>query len=209
MIKVLIADDHAVVRRGVVQILADAPDIIVMKEVGSGQEVLKAVRESAYDVIVLDIAMPEGNGLEVLAQLQNFQPHPQVLVLSMYPEKQYAIRAFRSGAGGYLTKDSIPEELIIAIRTVARHRKYVTQSLAEKMASELMDEFQAPHAVLSDREHQVLVLLAGGKTASDIAKELSLSVKTISTYRSRILAKLQMKNTAEIIRYAFQHGLVE
>jgi two-component system invasion response regulator UvrY len=210
MIRVLVADDHAVVRRGLVQILTEAPDMVVAGEASTGREVLQAVRKHDYDVLVLDIAMPEGGGLEVLQQLQTLKPDLRILILSMYPEKQYAVRALKSGAAGYLTKESVPDELIAAIRKVARGGKYVSQSLAEQLASELRGEVEKePHETLSDREYQVMTLLAAGKSVTDVAEELSLSVKTVSTYRARILDKLNLKSTAEIIRYALEQGLVE
>jgi two-component system invasion response regulator UvrY len=210
MIRVLVADDHAVVRRGLVQILAEAPDMVVTGEASTGREVLQAVWKHDYDVLVLDIAMPEGGGLEVLQQLQTLKPDLRILILSMYPEKQYAVRALKTGAAGYMTKESVPDELIAAIRKVARGGKYVTQSLAEQLASELRGEVEKePHQTLSDREYQVMTLLAAGKSVTDVATELSLSVKTVSTYRARILEKLNLKSTAEIIRYALERGLVE
>jgi two-component system invasion response regulator UvrY len=210
MIRVLVADDHAVVRRGLVQILAEAPDMVVAGEASTGREVLQAVWKHDYDVLVLDIAMPEGGGLEVLQQLQTLKPDLRVLILSMYPERQYAVRALKTGAAGYLTKESVPDELIAAIRKVARGGKYVSQSLAEQLAGELRGEVEKePHETLSDRQYQVMTLLAAGKSITDVAEELSLSVKTVSTYRARILDKLNLKSTAEIIRYALEHGLVE
>ena len=184
--------------------------MVVAGEASTGREVLQAVRKHDYDVLVLDIAMPEGGGLEVLQQLQTLKPDLRVLILSMYPEKQYAVRALKTGAAGYLTKESVPDELIAAIRKVARGGKYVSQSLAEQLASELRGEVEKePHQTLSDREFQVMILLAAGKSITDVAEELSLSVKTVSTYRTRILEKLNLKSTAEIIRYALEHELVE
>jgi DNA-binding NarL/FixJ family response regulator len=209
MIRVLVADDHAVVRRGLLQILEEAPAIVVAGEASTGRQVLQAVQKHDYDVLVLDMAMPEGGGLEVLRQLQSLKPDLPVLILSVYPERQYALRTLKAGAAGYLTKESAPEELIAAIRKVAQGKKYVTQSLAEKLAAALGDESEEPHKALSDREYQAMCLLAAGKTVTEIATELSLSVKTISTYRARILDKLNLKNTAEIIRYALERGLVE
>jgi DNA-binding NarL/FixJ family response regulator len=209
MIRVLVADDHAVVRRGVLQILGECPDVVAAGEASSGRETLQAVRKSDYDVLLLDIAMPEGGGLEVLKQLRSLKPGLRVLILSVYAEKQYALRALRAGAAGYLTKDSAPEELIAAVRLVARGGKYVTRSLAEQLADELRGEgVREPHETLSDREFQVMRLLAAGKTVGEIAADLSLSVKTVSTYRARILEKLGLKSTAEIMRYSLEHGLV-
>jgi len=210
MIRVFVADDHAVVRRGVMQILAEAPDMVAAGEASTGRETLQAVREQDYDVLVLDIAMPETNGLEVLNQVRTLKPDLRVLILSMYPERQYALRALKAGAAGYLTKESAPDELIAAIRKVASGGKYVTQSLAESLASTLASELgKEPHETLSAREYQVMRLLAAGKTVTAIATELSLSAKTVSTYRTRILEKLDLRNSAEIIRYAFEHGLAE
>lgn len=210
MIRVLIADDHAVVRRGLRQILEEAPDIKLMGEASTGREVLQTLRETWYDVLVLDISMPEATGLDILLELRKMRPRPVALMLSMYPEKQFAIRALRNGASGYLTKDSAPEELLTAIREVAGGRKYITRQLAEILAEELeLDPEKPAHELLSNRERQVLRLLAQGKGISDIATELCLSPKTVSTYRARILEKLHLSKTGELIRYAIEWGLVE
>lgn len=210
MTRILVADDHAVVRRGVLQILDEAPEAFVVDEASSGREVLRAARERNYDLILLDIALPDINGMEVLNNLQNEHPTISVLMLSMYPEKQYASRALKAGASGYLTKDSAPDELLRAVRRIMQGGKYVTQSLAEELVAELTGEGGGElHKNLSGREYQVMLLMADGKTVSDIAQELSLSVKTISTYRARILEKLDLESTAEIIRYAFRHGLAQ
>ena len=210
MIRVLVADDHAVVRRGVVQILAESPHIVVAGEAATGGQVLQAVRENDYDIILLDIAMPGGSGLEVLKQLRSLDPNVRVLILSMYPEKQYAVRALKAGAAGYLTKDSAPDELIEAIDRISQGGKYITRSLAQELAGELGGKAgQDPHEALSDREYQVMRLLAAGKNVTEISAQLSLSVKTVSTYRARILEKLDLKTTAEIMRYALERGLDE
>ena len=210
MTRILVADDHAVVRRGVLQILDEAPESFVIDEASSGGEVLRVAREQDYDLILLDIALPDINGMEVLNHLQDEHPNVAVLMLSMYPEKQYASRALKAGASGYLTKDSAPGELLRAVGRILAGGKYVTESLAEELVAELSGEGGGePHEKLSDREYQVMLLLAQGKTVSDIARELSLSVKTISTYRARILEKLELESTAEIIRYAFRHGLAQ
>ena len=210
-LRVLVADDHAVVRKGVQQILSEDPDILSADEAASGREALRAIQEKEFDVLLLDIAMPEGGGLEVLEELRKRARSPHVLILSMYSEKQYALRALKSGADGYLTKDSLPAELLIAIRKVASGRKYVSQALAEEMAMELTDPgpADAPHKHLSGREYQVMCLLATGEAVTEIAAQLGLSVSTISTYRVRILEKLGVRNTAGVIRYAVRHGLVE
>jgi DNA-binding NarL/FixJ family response regulator len=204
---VLVADDHAVVRRGLLQILKEAPDMIVAGQASTGREVLRTLRQDDYDVLVLDISMPEGGGLEVLKQIQRLSPDLPVLILSVYPERQYATRALRAGAAGYLNKDSAPDELVAAIRQVARGDKYISSSLATKLIGQLGDGERAPHEGLSDRELQVMRLLASGKRVTDIAQDLSLSVKTVSTYRGRILTKLSLESTADIIRYALDHGL--
>jgi DNA-binding NarL/FixJ family response regulator len=209
MIHVLIADDHAVVRRGLVQILEDEDDLVVAAKACTAGEVVGAIREHRVDVLVLDIAMPGGGGLEVLQQLQGLRPDLPVLILSVYAEKQYAVRAVRAGAAGYLTKESIPEELVAAIRRVARGGRYITPSVAALLAEQVSDGSVPAHAELSGREFQVMCLLASGKTISDIAETLSLSTKTVSTYRARILDKLGLDSTADIIRYALARGLVE
>ncbi len=209
-IRVLIADDHTIVRRGVAQILADDPEITVVSEAASGRQVLKAILEQEYDVLLLDIAMPDGSGLDVLEGLHPLAHHPHVLMLSMYPEKQYAIRALKLGADGYLTKESLPEELLAAIHKVASGGKYVNQALAEQLVLELAGTSEGNlHKALSERENQVMRLLAEGKSITEIASELALSVSSISTYRLRVLNKLGLNNTSEIIRYAIQNKLVE
>jgi two-component system invasion response regulator UvrY len=210
MIKILIADDHPIVRQGFKQVLSETADLVVADEAGNGQEVLSLVAKKDYDVILLDISMPGKNGLEVLKELKIVSPKIPVLILSIYPEEQYAIRALRAGASGYLTKASAPEELISAIRKVSRGGKYIGSSLAEKLAYELDgDSGKAPHETLSDREYQILLMIASGKTVSDIAEEMCLSVKTVSTYRSRILDKMKLKNNAELTTYAIRNKLVE
>lgn len=210
MIRVLVADDHAVVRRGLVAILNAEPSMLVSGEASNGRDALRAVREHEYDVLVLDITMPDLGGLEVLRQIQGIRPQLPILILSVHSEEQYAARALKAGAAGYMNKESAPDELVSAINQVARGRKYVTPSLAQRLADRLGEPgAQAPHDALSNREYQVMCMLASGKTISDIAEALSLSVKTISTYRARILEKMKLENTAEIIRYAIKRGLVE
>jgi two-component system, NarL family, invasion response regulator UvrY len=210
VIRVFIADDHAVVRRGVQNILSEDPGILLVGEASSGREALQLLRTSPCDVLLLDIAMPDGNGFEVLDQLRGLRtPQPRVLILSMYPEKQYARRALVAGAQGYLTKDSLPAELLVAIRKVAAGGKYIGQALAEDLAEELSGKSDVlPHQKLSEREFQVMAMLARGKTMTEIAESLALSESTARTYRSRILTKLGVRNTAEIIRYAIEHDLV-
>jgi len=210
MIRILIADDHTIVREGLKQIFVDTSDLIVTGEAQNGLEVLKKIKNMQFDVVLLDISLPDNSGLDILKQLKSQRPDLPVLILSMHPEEQYAIRSLRAGASGYLTKESASQELIAAIRRVTEGRKYITSSLAEKIAIEMESEKTEPlHDCLSDREYQVLCMLASGKTVKEIALLLSLSVKTISTHRSRILNKMMMKNNAQLIRYAIKHNLVD
>jgi DNA-binding NarL/FixJ family response regulator len=209
MIKVLIADDHAVVRRGLFQILEDEDDLVLAGEATTAREVLRVLRRDDVDVLVLDIAMPGGGGLEVLRQLQDLRLDLPVLVLSVHGERQYATRVLKAGAAGYLTKESAPGELVAALRRVAEGKRYITPAVAAILADRLDEEDLSPREILSGREFQVICLLGSGETISSIAKELSLSVKTVSTYRTRILKKLHLDTTADIIRYALEHELVE
>jgi DNA-binding NarL/FixJ family response regulator len=210
MIKILIVDDHSVVREGLKQIISGNTDMAVDGEARNGDEALDKIKQHYYSVVILDISMPGKNSLDTMKEIRLAQPQLPVLILSMYPEDQYAVRFFRAGASGYLTKKSAPEELVNAIRTVAKGRKYVSPSLAEALVMDLDTQTGRPlHEALSDRELQVLRMMASGKTAGDIAEELSLSGKTVSTYRSRILEKLRLKNTAELINYAIQNRLVD
>jgi DNA-binding NarL/FixJ family response regulator len=209
MIKVLIADDHTIVREGLKQILSETQDIKVLGEANNGSEIFPEIEEKDFDVLVLDITMPGRSGLDVLKQVKAIQPQLHILVLSMHPEDQYAIRVLRAGASGYLTKESASEQLISAIRKVAEGRKYISPTLAEKLASELNEGVEKPpHERLSDREYQVMCLLASGKTVKEISEELLLSVKTISTYRQRILQKMKLKNNAELSIYAIKQCLI-
>ncbi len=210
MIKILIADDHRIVREGLKQILAETSDMIVTDEASNAQEVLKKIWDNDYDVLLLDISMPGRSGLDILKQLKSDRPKLSVLVLSMYSEEQYALRALRAGASGYMTKESAPDELIEAIRKVSTGRKYISPSVAEKLAFSLESgDEKPPQETLSDREFQVMCMIASGKTIKAIADELALSVKTVSTYRARILEKMRMKNNAELTHYAIQNKLVE
>jgi two-component system invasion response regulator UvrY len=210
MIKILIADDHAVVLKGLKQIVAETSDIVVVDEASTGHEVLSKVLKNGFDVVVLDITMPGISGLDVLKQLKIQRPKLHVLVLSVHPEDQYAVRVLKAGASGYLTKESAPAELITAIRKVAAGKKYVTSTLAEKLVSRLQIDTERPlHEILSDREFQVICMIGAGKTVKQIGERLFLSEKTISTYRSRILKKMSMKNNAELMHYAIKYELVE
>ena len=210
MIRVLIADDHAVVRQGLKQILSEQPDMKVLGEASTVPELFNHIRKDKWDVVVLDISMPGRGGLDGLKQLKLEQPRLPVLILSIHPEDQFAVRALKAGASGYLTKDSAPEELVQAIRKVLTGGKYITAGLAEKLAADLETDTGKPlHEALSDREFQILRLIASGKSATAIAKRLSLSVKTVSTYRARILEKMKMETNAELMHYAMNHKLVD
>ncbi len=210
MIKVLIADDHAVVRSGLKQILAETPDIVVAGEATNGREVLEKLEKQHWDVLVLDITMPGRSGLEILKDIKLLKPELPVLVLSMHAEEQFATRTLKAGASGYLNKESAPEELVKAIRKVCAGGKYVSATQAERMVGELTgDAGKLPHELLSDREYEVLRLIASGKTPTQIASELSLSVKTVSTYRTRILEKMNLATNAQLTHYAIKGGLVE
>ncbi|MGE5445219.1 MAG: response regulator [Ignavibacteriales bacterium] len=210
MIKILIADDHAVVRRGLKQILAEEPDMTVFGEARNAREALKYVHEMDWDIVILDITMPDRSGLDVLRELKNIRPKLPVLVSSVHPEELYAVRAFKAGASGYITKRSAPNELIKAVRRVIEGRKYITVSLAEKLASDLELGSQKPlHEILSDREYQVACMIASGKTVKEISQEMYLTMRTIRTYRVRILIKMRMKSNAESIRYVIKNQLID
>jgi DNA-binding NarL/FixJ family response regulator len=205
--KILIADDHAIVRKGLVQILLEEFPIVEVIEVSNGNEVLEEVNKQIWDVILLDISMPGRNGIETLKQLRANGIKAPILMLSMHSEEQYAVRVLKAGASGFLNKQSATEELLTAIHKVLSGRKYITASVAEKLADTL-GENKPVHELLSDREMQVLQLIASGKTVSEIAEEISLSVNTISTYRTRILEKIDLNNSAELTRYAIDNNLV-
>lgn len=209
MISVLIADDHALLREGLKQILASTQDITVVDEASDGKEVIQKVGETDYDVILLDIAMPGRNGIDICKQLKKMKPHLHILMLSMYPEEQFAIRALRAGASGYLTKNGVATELIAAIRKVANGEMHISNSLAESLASHLTDPSgEKVHDMLSDREFEIMCMIASGMTIAEISQELSLSISTVSTYRARILNKMGLKTSAELTYYAFQNKLI-
>ena len=209
MISVIIADDHAIIRRGLKQILSETSDIQFAGEAADGPQTLCLARSEVGDVLVLDINMPGRGGLDILSTVKQEQPDLPVLVLSIHPEDQYALRCLRAGAAGYLTKDSAPEQLVSAIRQVATGGSYISSHLGELLAQRVHQPIDRPrYETLSDREFQVMSLMGAGGTPTEIASDLSLSVKTISTYRSRILSKLDLKTSAEIIQYAFQNHLI-
>lgn len=209
-LNILIADDHKILRQGLKKILDESFKETNYGEAANSDDVLRILDEYKWDIAILDLNMPGKSGLEILKDLKALRPEIPVLVLSMYPEEQFALRVIKSGASGYLTKDSAPEELVNAVDKILEGRKYITQSLAELLASEVKKpDVEYPHQLLSDREYEIFLMIAGGKTVSQIADELSLSSKTVSTHRAHILQKTKLKNNADISLYAIRHKLVE
>lgn len=209
MIRLLMVDDHAIVRYGLRQIVSETEDIAVVAEAASAAQAMRMVREQEFDVVLLDISLPDKNGLEVLKQIRRDHPKLAVLILSMHSEDEFGVRAIKAGASGYLTKQSAPSQLVTAIRQVANGRKYVSTALAEEIANHISgDSKHAPHEALSDREYETLCLIASGKGLSQVAATLSLSPKTVSVYRARLLDKLKLHNNAELTHYAIRKGLV-
>lgn len=210
VIRVFIVDDHAIVREGLKQILTDTPDLVVAGDSETGHEAILLARQGKYDVLLLDISMPDRSGIEVLKQVKKEAPDIAVLMLSMHREDQYAIRSLKSGAAGYLNKQSAPAELVVAIREVIAGRKYISTALAQELANQVGGNHQLLlHETLSDREYQTMTMIASGKCVSDIAIELNLSVKTVSMYRARLLQKMKLKNNAELMHYAMKNRLVD
>lgn len=209
-IRILIADDHAIVRSGLRQILSDSPDLMVTGEAENGVEAMHKLRDGSFDLVLMDVSMPDRNGIDTLKMVRKEFPKLPVLVLSMHPAEQYGFRALRAGASGYLTKQSAPEQLVTAIRRVASGKKYVPPEIVEEWIDRMHEDVDTPlHEKLSDREYQTLVMIASGKTLTQIGEELNLSVKTVSVYRARLLEKMRMKNNAELTHYGLKHGLVE
>jgi len=210
MIRALIVDDHAIVRQGLKRILEETQGMEVGGEAENGLQALKMIRAEKWDIVLLDISMPEKNGIDTLKQIMFENKAVKVLILSMYPEDQHAVRLMKAGAAGYLTKETAPEQLVEAIRLVVAGKKYISATLSELLLFECgIDSEKLPHEMLSDREYQVLRLIGSGKTVSEVAKWLSLSVKTVSTYRSHILDKMNLRNNAELSLYVIQNGLME
>ena len=210
MVRILVADDHQIVRTGLKTLLSGYKEFTVAGEAGSGTDTIKMVRESEWDIVLLDIAMPDMNGVDTLKQIKRSKPDLPVLILSMHPEEQYAINLLRAGANGYVCKGCAPEQLISAIRTVVSGHRYVSPALGDQLAGNLSGDSQrALHTELSEREFQVFCKLAAGQAVSEIANELFLSVKTVSTYRSRVLEKMGMKTNANLTYYAIKHGLIQ
>ena len=209
MIRILIADDHEMFREGIKRICEDDPDIVIAGEASNGHEVLDLVSKHEFDMLMLDIAMPGLNGLDTLKQLKTIKPKLRVLVLSMYPEDEYAVRAIKAGAAGYLTKARAAHELMVAIRKISSGKNYINASVAEKLIFDMTPGHTGqPHESLSDREYQIFSMIVKGEKVSEIADELYISVKTVSTHRIRILSKMNMKSTAELVKYAVEHKLV-
>lgn len=210
MINVLVVDDHALIRKGMKQILDDTSDIRVTGEAESGMQAIKMVRDNKYDIALLDITLPDKYGIDVLRQLKLQCPSLPILILSMHPDEQYAMRSIRAGAAGYMNKQSAPSQLVTAIRQVASGRKYISGELAEQLANEMAnDKQEVTHQILSNREYQTLCLMAAGKSLSEMADIMSLSAKTVSVYRARMLEKMKLRNNAEAVRYAIDHHLIE
>ena len=210
MIKILVVDDHAVVRRGLRQILAETSDLHVAGEAGTAAEAMQKVGDERWDVVVLDVGLAGKSGLDLIADIRKLRPEARVLVLTMFSEEQYAVRAIRAGAAGFLTKESAPDKLVDAVRKVAGGGRFITPELAETLASMVAGEGAGkPHERLSNREFEILKLIGSGKTVSQIAEDLTLSVKTVSTHRTRILRKMDMKTNAQLTHYAVKSGLVE
>ena len=210
VIRLLVADDHPVVRHGLKQILSATSDVVIVGEATNASEVLDHVRRNVCDVLLLDLAMPGSHGLGILEAVKRERPHLPVLVLTMHPADQYAVRVLRAGAAGYMTKESAAEEVVQAVRKVYAGGKYLTTPVAEALAAHLdPDDERPPHELLSNREYQVFCLVVKALSVKDIARQLHLSEKTVSTYRCRVLEKMQARSTAQLIRYAFQHGLVD
>lgn len=208
--KILIVDDHSVVRQGIKQILLEMSEPVTVGEAGNGCDAMRLLRDERWDMVLLDISLPGKNGIEVLKQIKAEWKELPVLMLSMYSEDQYALRAIRAGASGYMTKETAPDELLTVINKVRGGGRYIRPEMAEKLVFDMDGtREELPHLALSDREFEVLRFIASGRTVSEIAEELALSVKTISTYRSRILEKMKMKHNAELTHYAIKHSLVE
>lgn len=209
-IRILVVDDHAVVRAGLRNFLADAPDMEIAGDASNSDEALRLIREQDWHVVLLDISLPHKSGIEILKQIKREKPNLPVLVLSMHPESRYAVQLLRNGAGGYLQKEAMAEELIAAIRTVVVGRKYVSPAVAQLLALDIDQSGKGPlHAALSEREFQIFCRLAGGQGPTRIAEDLSLSVKTVSTYRVRILEKMKMASNADLMYYAIKNDLVD
>ena len=209
-IRIIVADDHPILRAGLVSVLNASPDLRVVAEAGNGAEVLRAMRDVAFDVLLLDVSMPGKSGLDLVRQIRSDNPRLPILIVSSHPEDQYALRAIKAGASGYVTKMSAPADLVTAVRTVSNGRKFITPALAELLADHVeRPDDGVPHERLSDREFQTLKMIGAGHSLTEIAEVLCISVKTVSVYRSRVLEKMRMKNNVELTRYVVEHGLTD
>lgn len=209
-IRIIVADDHPILRAGLVSVLNASPDLRVVAEAGNGAEVLRAMRDVAFDVLLLDVSMPGKSGLDLMRQIRSDNPRLPILIVSSHPEDQYALRAIKAGASGYVTKMSAPADLVTAVRTVSNGRKFITPALAELLADHVeRPDDGVPHERLSDREFQTLKMIGAGHSLTEIAEVLCISVKTVSVYRSRVLEKMRMKNNVELTRYVVEHGLTD
>ncbi|MCE9638744.1 MAG: response regulator transcription factor [Betaproteobacteria bacterium] len=210
MIRVVIIDDHAILRRGLTQIIAESGNMQVVGEAETSADAMRLLRDKTCDVVLLDISLPDRNGIETLKLIRKEFPALHILMLSMHPENQYAVRALKAGAAGYLTKQSAPSQLVSAIRQVTEGRKYVTPSVAQELANSIGEDSERPqHETLSIREYQTLCMIASGKNLTDIARHLSISVKTVSVYRARVLEKMRLKNNAELTHYAIKNQIID
>ncbi len=210
MIKIFLADDHILIREGLKRLINIEPDIRVIGESADPVEILKATKEGDYDILILDITLPQKSGLEILKEVKAMDPSAKVLILSMHPEERFAIRSLKAGAFGYLTKESAGDDIILAIKKIASGRRYLSESLAEKLAGGLeLAKNKLPHEILSDREFEILRYIAQGKALTEIGEELNISVSTVGTYRSRILDKLKLSNNAELILYVLENHLID
>ncbi len=209
-IRVIVADDHPILRAGMVSVLNASSDLRVVAEAGNGAEVLRAIRDVAFDVLLLDVSMPGKSGLDLMRQIRKDSPRLPILIVSSFPEDQYALRSIKAGASGYITKMSAPSDLVTAVRTVSNGRKFITPALAEMLADHVeRPDSATPHESLSDREFQTLKMIAAGHSLTEIAEVLCISVKTVSVYRSRLLEKMRMKSNVELTRYVVEHGLID
>ncbi len=207
--RVFVADDHALFRAGVKSLLAEEPDLVVVGESGSAKETLERVRNEDIDILLLDISLPDGSGIDLLHQIRPHKPDLPILILSMHPEEQYAVSLLRAGASGYITKEAVPQQVVQAIRTLLQGRKYISPAVAHILADDIGGDRRPPHEQLSEREFQVFCKLAAGRSVGHIADELFLSNKTVSTYRARILEKMGAKSNADLTYYAIKNGLIE
>jgi len=208
-LRVFVADDHALFRQGVKALLAEEPDLAVAGEAGTAKETLQRIRSEAWDILLLDISLPDGSGIDLLRQIRPHKPDLPILILSMHPEEQYAVNLLRAGANGYITKDAVPQQVVQAIRTLLQGRKYISPAVANILAEEIGGDNRPPHEQLSEREFQVFCKLAAGRSVGEIADELFLSNKTVSTYRARIMDKMTAKSNADLTYYAIKNGLIQ